>query len=518
MNDLKYGLKHDPQEMNPQYLEDLATGYWYSEVLFTAVEQGLFTLLEPSGKPVDELAEELNYDLGSFKRYLKVLAVLGLVFVAEGCCTNTKLSRKYLVQGAEVYQGDSILWRKYLIENWQSLKQCLEKGTRVLFPTTDEPEEAIRERFHRYCRAMDCIVKNKIEEILPIFSQIKLQGDILDVGSGLGVFSTGFLKQFPLTKATLLDMAQVLEYAEETHAGQAYANRIHYQPTNILEPWELPQKQYCLVILSNIVHAFAETETGQVLAEAAAHLSEDGLLIVHDFFLEHASAKAVLSDLNMLVNTYNGKVYSSAWVQQQLKDAGLTVTDWIPLASDTAVLIAAKQPDKLAELCISKQQQLSAQILTLGFQVVKPIDVASIHISEWVGLKCEFGCDSFNRSHCPPNAIHPEKTRTMLKDYSKCLLLQGVPPTRDFQRIVLQAEHTAFKTGYYRAFSLWAGPCSICPECGGSGNCHNHKNARPSMEASGIDVFETVRRAGLSLATRPEKDDYIKYFALLLLE
>ena len=29
---------HDPQDTNPQYLEDLATGYWNSEVLFTAVE------------------------------------------------------------------------------------------------------------------------------------------------------------------------------------------------------------------------------------------------------------------------------------------------------------------------------------------------------------------------------------------------------------------------------------------------------------------------------------------------
>ncbi|AET68050.1 putative metal-binding protein [Desulfosporosinus orientis DSM 765] len=509
---------HDPQDMNPQYLEDLATGYWYSEVLFTAVEQGLFTLLEPNGKLVVELANGLNYDFRSLKRYLHVLAVLGLVFEADGYCTNTKLSRKYLVQGSETYQGDSILWRKYLVENWKSMNQCLEKGTRVLFPPMDEPEEAVRERFRRYCRAMDCIVKNKIEEILPIFSQIKLQGEILDVGSGLGVFSTGFLKKFPETKATLLDMEQVLDYAEETHAGKAYADRIQYRPTNILEAWELPKKQYSLVILSNIVHAFAEAETGYVLSEAAAHLAEDGLLIVHDFFMEHASAKAALSDLNMLVNTYNGKVYSSAWVQQQLIDAGLTVTELIPLESDTSVLIAARQPTKLAELCISELQQLSAKIQTLGFEVVKPIEADIIHVPEWVGLKCEFGCDGFGLPHCPPNSIQSEKTQAMLKDYSKCLLLQGVPPTRDFQRMVLQAEHTAFKTGYYRAFSLWAGPCSICPECGGRDNCKNHKNARPSMESSGIDVYETVRRAGLSLETRPEKDDYIKYFALLLLE
>lgn len=41
--------------------------------------------------------------------------------------------------------------------------------------------------------------------------------------------------------------------------------------------------------------------------------------------------------------------------------------------------------------------------------------------------------------------------------------------------------------------------------------------ARPSMEAAGIDVFETVRRAGLSLRPLKERDDYVRYFALLLL-
>ncbi len=508
---------HDPQDMNPQYLEDLATGYWHSEVLFTAVEQGLFTRLEPFGKPVAELAVELKLEPGALKRYLHALSTLGLVFETDGFCGNTKLSRKYLAQSSENYQGDSILWRKYLVENWKTLDRSLEKGTRVLFQPMDEPEAAVKERFRRYCRAMDAVARNKVEEILPFFSGLKLNGEILDIGSGLGAFSVGVLKQFPDAKATLLDMAQVLDYAREIHAGQEYAGRIGYRTGNILEPWSLSRK-YDLIILSNIVHAFAEAETGHVLSEAAAHLSYDGLILIHDFFMEHNPEKAALSDLNMLVNTYNGKVYSAAWVREQLTDAGLSVTELIPLKSDTAILVAARQPQKLAELHIDPMQQLSARIRSLGFDAVKSIEIESIEVPEWVGLKCEFGCDSFGSAQCPPNCIKPEKTRAMLKNYSKCLLLQGAPPTDGFQRLVLRAERMAFKAGYYKAFSSWAGPCSVCAECNGAGCCLNPKNARPSMEASGIDVFETVRRAGFALQTLPEKDDYVKYFAILLLE
>ena len=509
---------HDPQDLNPQYLEDLATGYWQSEVLFTAVEKDLFTRLEPNGKSVDGLASELGYDPAALKRFIYVLSVMGLVFEADGFCGNTKLSKKYLVRDAETYQGDSVLWRKYLIDNWKTLDKCLEKGTRVLFQSVDEPEAAVKERFRKYCRAMDCIARNKIEEILPVFSGSKLQRDILDIGSGLGAFSIGFLKEFPGTKATLVDMQQVLEYSAETHRGRSYASRMEYRATNILEPWNLPNK-YSLIILSNIVHAFADAETGHVLAEAAAHLADDGLLMVHDFFLEHAPEKAVLSDLNMLVNTYNGKVYTASWVREQLEDAGLTTTELIPLESDTAILVASKNAVALANLRLDPLQQLETKIQSLGFQAVKQIEVDSIQVPEWVGAKCEFGCSSFNEAHCPPNCIKPGKTRAMLKNYSKCLLLQGVPPTGDFQRLVLRAERSAFKAGYYKAFSLWAGPCSICDDvCPGDGTCTNHKNARPSMEASGIDVFETVRLAGVPLATLPEPDDYVKYFAVLLLE
>jgi hypothetical protein len=38
------------------------------------------------------------------------------------------------------------------------------------------------------------------------------------------------------------------------------------------------------------------------------------------------------------------------------------------------------------------------------------------------------------------------------------------------------------------------------------------------MEGAGIDVFETVKRAGLTIRTLNEGDAFVKYFALILLE
>lgn len=48
----------------PQYLEDLATGYWFSEVLFTAVELDIFTHIERGGKSVEEISENPELQAG----------------------------------------------------------------------------------------------------------------------------------------------------------------------------------------------------------------------------------------------------------------------------------------------------------------------------------------------------------------------------------------------------------------------------------------------------------------------
>nr|WP_042331184.1 methyltransferase dimerization domain-containing protein [Desulfosporosinus orientis] len=54
----------------------MATGYWYSEALFTAVELGIFTLLEPEGKPLEEIAGILKLEPEGLRRFFQALKVL----------------------------------------------------------------------------------------------------------------------------------------------------------------------------------------------------------------------------------------------------------------------------------------------------------------------------------------------------------------------------------------------------------------------------------------------------------
>lgn len=508
---------YDAQDTGPQYLEDLATGYWFSEVLFTAVETDLFSLVGEKGTTVEELSGALHANQHGVERFLQALCAMGLV-VSEGRrYFNTKLSNDYLLPGKDQYQGDSILWRKYLRPGWNGLKDCLEKGGRVDYAGNDVPSDKI-ERIQKYIRAMDGIAKIKAREIVRFFESRPVKGEILDVGAGSGAIAAAFLELFPLTKAVFIDLPDVLDQSRELLSGRGLDGRLQYCPANILEPWPVKKRSFDLVILSNILHAYSGKELPHILLSAADCLGKDGVLLIHDFFREHCPEKAALSDLNMFINTYNGRVFSGKEIQEQLLHLGLFCTELLPLKTDTAVLFASKDTSAAGSLHLDPTDLLVSRIRARGFKKVYRVKTEDIHIPGWTDLRCRFGCDRYGNPHCPPNSPSPEKTREIVKDFKHALLLEGEPPTKTFQLRVLQAEREAFNAGFHKAFSYWAGPCSLCESCTGKGPCKNTVHARPSMEGAGIDVFETARRAGASLRTLQSKDEFVKYFALMLVE
>jgi len=149
----------------------------------------------------------------------------------------------------------------------------------------------------------------------------------------------------------------------------------------------------------------------------------------------------------------------------------------------------------------------------------------------WVRLKCMYGCESYGKYHCcPPYTPSPEQTRQILDSYNRVILFH-LQWTKDKQRgseilkymnNVIFLEGELFKNGFYKAFTMLAGPCTLC----GHGDCavlsdkpcRFPEKARPSMEGCGIDVFETVHNHGLPLNTLHNKEETRNIYCLLLVD
>ncbi|HUW22788.1 MAG TPA: DUF2284 domain-containing protein [bacterium] len=147
----------------------------------------------------------------------------------------------------------------------------------------------------------------------------------------------------------------------------------------------------------------------------------------------------------------------------------------------------------------------------------KVISVDTVVTAPWVRLKCQYGCDGYGEClTCPPYSPTPEKTREVLKQFRKAILIHGDDYT-DIRGIVAKLERKAFLSGYYKAYGMGAGPCDLCNTCNVNKTCKKPYEARPSMEASGIDVYQTARNNGYKIEVLKSDDCKGNYFGLVLI-
>jgi predicted metal-binding protein len=153
-----------------------------------------------------------------------------------------------------------------------------------------------------------------------------------------------------------------------------------------------------------------------------------------------------------------------------------------------------------------KLEDLSTVAVQKGAKDAKIIDIDQISVADWVYWKCRYGCPSYGKTlTCPPHSPNPNQTRALLKGYKHALLLK-YDSSQDYHQLLLELEREAFLRGFYKAWSLTAGGCRLCEKCDPNEKCIHPGQARPSMEACGIDVFATNKNAGFEMKVLTSKD------------
>ena len=158
-----------------------------------------------------------------------------------------------------------------------------------------------------------------------------------------------------------------------------------------------------------------------------------------------------------------------------------------------------------------------------GMDGAKVIEPRSIVTAEWVRMKCQFGCPGYGgRLSCPPYAPAPEVTRRVIDSYEKAILfhqrLDKGRRSKVFNETLVRLEIDLFLEGYYKAWSMGAGPCRLCKECDVGGRCRHGHEMRPSMEACGIDVFQTARGNGFPIEVVRNLGEIRNAYGVVLVE
>jgi len=164
------------------------------------------------------------------------------------------------------------------------------------------------------------------------------------------------------------------------------------------------------------------------------------------------------------------------------------------------------------ELCVATRRKPGVK----DVRIISPSDVVT---AAWVRLKCQFGCGGYGQYLvCPPFSPTPEQTRVVLDCYHRALLIHFRPEAR-VKKVVADLERDIFLSGAWKALGLGAGPCYFCRRCPvEEGQCRYTERARPSMEACGIDVFSTAKKAGFPIEVVRTRRQCPNYYGLILVD
>ena len=160
------------------------------------------------------------------------------------------------------------------------------------------------------------------------------------------------------------------------------------------------------------------------------------------------------------------------------------------------------------------------------FRWIKPEDIA---VSQWVRMKCMYGCNEYGVSAvCPPNVPSVAECERFFSEYSEIVIFHFATTVKDPEaRFVwtkkinlklLKLEREVFLLGYPKTFLLFMDTCNICPNCTGLRiQCQHRKQARPSAEALAVDVFSTVKKVGFPINVLSNYDQEMNRYAFLLI-
>lgn len=158
----------------------------------------------------------------------------------------------------------------------------------------------------------------------------------------------------------------------------------------------------------------------------------------------------------------------------------------------------------------------------------KWIDPKDIVVSQWVRMKCIYGCDNYGKSGCcPPEVPSVEECARFFREYRQAVVFHFRKRvrrpedrhawSRKVNAGLLRLEREVFLAGNERAFLLFMDSCGVCDECTGSRRaCTNKKAARPGPDALAVDVYTTVRGAGYHIEVLTDYRQSMDRYALLM--
>jgi len=324
-------------------IADLFYRVWESAILVAALDLGLFELLdrEPAGSAAT-LAGKAGVDARGVRILLDALCPAGLISKDGQLYRLTHTARRYLCSDGDRYLGP-IQFGALRPEKWTELGRLAEavrrgggRGRR------GADEEA--SFFLKLAPSIDSLARDALPHLiehLGIGRGEAVGMSILDAACGTGRYGLMLLQADEEAELTLLDLPKVLDLARRQAGELGCAERTRYLAGDF---WsiELPDRSYDLILLSQFIHSYGESENARAIAKLAAAQKRGGRLAVHDFIADEqrcASRFALLFAMNMYLSGGSGDTYTLSQIRSWMLAAGYEDISLLPTGGRSSFVL-----------------------------------------------------------------------------------------------------------------------------------------------------------------------------------
>ena len=303
-------------------LSDLATGYWKSGVLASAVKLNLFAAFEDGPANSETLALKTNSAERHLRNLLDAMVSLNLLSVSNGLYDIESSARDFLSPSGSMSMLGALRYNNDLYPLWEDLDVCVRNGDQVIPKDNHlgfDPEKTRHFVLGMHSRALG--MAPGLIPAIPINGHTRL----LDVACGPATFSRHLLAANPNLHATAFDLPPILKISEELTQASDVADRMAFHPGDYHND-PLPTG-FDAVLYCGALHQESQESARDVFEKIFKALDPGGTALVIDLMTDTSRTAPVMStlfSLNMLLTSPGGEVFSDSDTMSLMKEVGFT--------------------------------------------------------------------------------------------------------------------------------------------------------------------------------------------------
>lgn len=320
------------KELEVRDIVQLASAFYGSSILFSALEKGVFKVIEEAGGEagLETIADATGTSPRGLRLLLDAAVATGLLRKENDLYSNTTAGKLALVPGGPADLSDAIGYNRDVYPLWGRLSRLVETGAPVEPPKLHLGDD--HDRTRRFALSMRGRALAIGRGVVPM---IDLAGckRLLDLAGGPATYAELLVRANEGLSCVTVDVPAIASIAAELVAENGLSDRIECRAGDYhTDTYEADT--YDAVTIFGCLHQESPDAIRDILRRATTALKPGGKVFVLDMMTDAshtAPAFSALFAVNMALTMPNGWVFSDEELKGWMREAGLEPLETRPV-------------------------------------------------------------------------------------------------------------------------------------------------------------------------------------------